>query len=903
MSILFSWLSPLRAIFMALDGIAFSLLDNAYNIVIELSKATLLNQDSIKNIINNLYILIGVIAFFRLALVLVNSIIDPEKLNEKGKGLSNIFFRVVGMVALLIVTPFLFELSYDLQGKIVGVDSGENIIFKVLLGNNNIGGENGGKALQNIAISSLITVDKRFLITNEDDNVETCKSENDTNCGFMPLTCVAVSGSSGECEMTGGYIYDSEKCISNNCQNAVEAYNKMYVNEEMSPAGLSKYAGVSLSVEGEDGVKEEVYVYNYMFLVTTAVGIFMTYIIISFAIDIAVRMFELVVLQILSPLFIATFVDPKATQSGPFKNWLSAVGKSYASLYIKLAVLALMMLLVSIGQSHIFNEMGEIGGWAKIIAVIGLLIFAKKAPKWIMDIIGIKGEDGLGGLSIGKKLGGMALAGGLATKAGRGLAAAGTGLLRGTGNHLRNKKAQRNDIADKKLGDKKARREARKQAVRDGNVGSWFSTMYDQHKGRKKAIKDAKNSGDYKGVLSKEAFGQGLTSMGAGLGSGFNAGFKAENLKGAFSAGKVSADNFKSSVGMDGSTLSERIRNTANKAGGKLVDAAFGDEGERYERADKLAKAKARKQNHTAEALSEYGDALYDGMGSYSAIAASNGKARNISDKKAIYGAILEGIKEGMANGLTKDQAMAATKANIKYDGDTLKINGNADTSRYLKIAQDNLSGAGKVDFLNKFNKEQTNTVNEYANNRQAMTDITQAMNSTKQLIENSAKAMKDAFNDIKFDSFSARVALDASTGKVKIDGSDFDFDSLGEKIGELKMTGNANDSELARLLEDKTLLDAMEQNKTYTSILDSQESEAVNLQKRNSELYVQVLGVQDKYDKETGTTKLDKDGNIIKDSGALTIAGAQDTLARDKDAISKMVEASKKKLEKEESK
>lgn len=172
MNILLSWLGPIRAIFMAIDGIAFSLLDNAYNIVVELSKATLLNQESIQNIINNLYILIGIIAFFKLALVLVNSIIDPEKLNEKGKGLSNIFFRVVGMIILLIVTPFLFELSYDLQKSIVGVDTGENIILKVLLGNNNIGGENGGKALQNIALSSLITVDEKF-------------------AEFKPLTCVA----------------------------------------------------------------------------------------------------------------------------------------------------------------------------------------------------------------------------------------------------------------------------------------------------------------------------------------------------------------------------------------------------------------------------------------------------------------------------------------------------------------------------------------------------------------------------------------------------------------------------------------------------------------------------------------------------------------------------------------
>ena len=392
MNILISWLGPLRAICMAIDRVAYSVLDNAYNLVIALSKAEFLNHDSIKSLMGNLYVLFGVVAFFRLAMVLVNAIIDPEKLNEKGKGLSNIFFRVVGMIILLAVTPFLFQMSYELQGKIVGSDTGSNLIFKILLGDKaNIDGENQGKALQNIALSSLITIDDAYA-----DNFESlqCKDNGD-----------------GTCTNQGGYTWGSE-CDWDNCEEAVSLWNDEYVNEDMSPSKLAKYAGVSKMIDGE-----EVYVYNYMMIVTTAVGIFMTYVIISFAIDIAVRMFELVVLEVLSPLFIATFVDPKSAQSGPFKNWLSAVGKSYASLYLRLAIIALMILLVSIiNQSKMFQSMGDVSGWAKIFMVIGLLIFAKKAPKWIGDMIGIKGEGGLGGLSIGKKLGGMALAGGLASK-------------------------------------------------------------------------------------------------------------------------------------------------------------------------------------------------------------------------------------------------------------------------------------------------------------------------------------------------------------------------------------------------------------------------------------------------------------------------------------------------------
>lgn len=436
MSILFSWLSPLRAICMAIDGVLYSLLDNAYDLVIKLSTAELLKHSTIKSLTGNLYIIFGVVAFFRLALLLVNAIIDPEKLNEKGKGLSNIFFRVVGMVILLAVTPFLFEMSYDLQGKLVGADASENIIFKTILGSNaNIASSddsNAGKALQNIALSSLITIDKEYLVNNKQCNV----GEND--CGFYPLTCVPNNDDEGTCTLQGGYVY-GDNCSWPNCQKAVDKYNEMYVAEDMSPAKLAAYAGTSKKIEVE-GVEQEVYVYNYMFIITGIVGVAMTYIIISFAIDIAVRMFELIVLEILSPLFIATFVDPKSAQSGPFKNWLSAVGKSYASLYIRLAIIALMVLLVSIiNQSKMFQSMGDVSGWAKIFMVIGLLIFAKKAPKWIGDMIGIKGDGGLGGLSIGKKLGGMALAGGLASKGLDKLKGQGKKTLDNTGKRVKNK--------------------------------------------------------------------------------------------------------------------------------------------------------------------------------------------------------------------------------------------------------------------------------------------------------------------------------------------------------------------------------------------------------------------------------------------------------------------------------
>ena len=109
-------------------------------------------------------------------------------------------------------------------------------------------GKNPGKAMRSIAIGSLITLDEVAL--------EQCEG-------------------GGTC--------------SNKAKEAIEAYRDMEKNGFSFPT-LSKYIGVSIK---DDDTGEVVYVYNYMFIVTFAAGIFIAYVLFSFGIDIAVRIFKL----------------------------------------------------------------------------------------------------------------------------------------------------------------------------------------------------------------------------------------------------------------------------------------------------------------------------------------------------------------------------------------------------------------------------------------------------------------------------------------------------------------------------------------------------------------------------------------------------------------------------------
>lgn len=541
MLILNLW-GEIRELFLRLDMVAFSFIDNIYSLFTAIASESLISETIVKQVLNNVYVLVGIFAFFRIAVLLINSIINPDALNKQGAGLSKIFVNTVIMLVLLVFTPTLFQMSRDLSKEVVEGNYIQKLFININDSKNTL---EPGKEMQRIAIGAVITPEEGFV----DETGE--------------ITC------SGDCE----------KALQ--CLNTINGVEGATGDECMKDNGvawgkLADYNGI----REKDANGEKVYVYNYKPLVLTVVGWTITYILLSFTFDVAKRMIELAILEIVSPLFIATIVDPKSMQTGPFKKWLKTLGNSYGGLFLRIAAISIMLLCVRL--LSYWHPAAEIGGFGKLIVLIAFLIFIRQLPKWFSNMLGMDGDGtGLGDLGIGKKIGGAALIGGLATKAGHGLAGAAPGILRGAGNHLRNKKDQRNGIVDKALGnDKKERRKARRDAFNDNGVKGWFSSADAQRKGRKAAIKNAKDSGDYKGVLSKEGWKQGGVSMAAGAIGGFTAGAKADNLKAAFGTGKIAADKFKGKVGMQGSTLFDKIKSGATDFGNKRVENAFGNDSE-----------------------------------------------------------------------------------------------------------------------------------------------------------------------------------------------------------------------------------------------------------------------------------------------------------------------------------
>lgn len=684
--ILFSWLSIPRAIGIWIDSIAFSLVDNLYDLIVEFSTLEFFSEETIKSIMQSTYTVISIFALFRIAIILVNAIINPDKLTDSKNGFLPVLRNFVLMFVLLVLTPRLFTEAYKIQSTIVE----GNYIQKLFL-RSSAKTENPGDELKKIVISSLVYPDKTFATYDVKE---------------------------------GKYIVNKD--CDGNCEKAVNAYNDdVLANKNGMFVTLSKYIGTSKKIDtNNDGDKETVYVYNYMFIVTFAAGIFITYVLVSMGLDIAIRAVELAVLQIISPLFIVTMIDPKSVQSGPFKKWLQTVGKTYVSLFIKIAILTLMIKLISIVNTASLPE--SLGFLGKLVAVLAILIFAKKAPKWIGDMVGVEGDSaGLGGL--GKKLGSAALVGGAISKGLEG--AKKFGKQKGKnflGNRVRNTAAR--------LGGMKEAHKANKELKNNPNSNQKKQSLW--RAGRAAA----KNS-------RAENWGQNSEGVLKDLGKGYMAGRmninpEAKSLNETFKEkSKLSAKGYNEKIGNTQEAIQKRKEMAENIAEAKQLynDVPLGADGDRLmvkdpngknvyvnPRGDKEINQAIGYATSNYDAFSQIGNNLINSKNGELSINANN----EVIDKngKVIANSAAEYALNNMsyAGKLSITSAVKANVANeIQLYGQYLdgKANAEAKYAQAMNVLKDNPNDANAIQMKNTaqqnitaYDKEIKNLKNKFTN-------------------------------------------------------------------------------------------------------------------------------------------------------------------------------------------
>lgn len=576
---LFSWAASaiwgkIREVLFMIDMVPYSLIDNVYNLFYSVATENLINETVVKQVLSNVYVLVGIFAFFRIAMLLINAIINPDALTKQGEGLSKIFVNTVIMLVLLVITPQLFGLSREFASKVVEGNYIQRLFINISDGKNVT---EPGDEMQRISIAAVLTLDEAV---ENDASYQNGKTKQAIQC-LNNVNSIGENDTSTEASKLG------------------EGEKECVVDGRVKWSKLASYN--SAKTNTDDG---KVFVYSYKPLVLTVTGWVIVYVLLSFTFDVAKRVIELAILEIISPLFIATIVDPRSMQNGPFKKWLKTLGNSYASLFLRLAAISIMLLCVRL--LSYWKPSADVGAFGKLIILIAFLIFIKQLPKWFSNMLGIDGDGtGLGGLGIGKKIGSAALVGGAATKLGHGLAGnavTGLGNARDTirDNHNRKKQAYSNGLS-KGLG-KKAR-EARQNWYNNNGLGG--STYAQKRQALNQARKEARKNA---GVTAGKQVGR--VAGGAIIGGieGFKAGVNADSLKAATANAKGKIGTFKGeSLGLNTDTAFKRANKKISNIYDDFSNAIYGDPAKRYEAADNLKKRKKREGMYNTSEVSKAG--------------------------------------------------------------------------------------------------------------------------------------------------------------------------------------------------------------------------------------------------------------------------------------------------------
>lgn len=392
MEMLGAWfLGIIRGLFAAIDKVVVWLIESLYDLIFQISSVQVFDNASLAAFANRITVILSIFMIFKLSLSFLNYIVNPDAMTDKSKGFSKLIQNIAVALVLLVSYQFLFDKAMELQQKIVD----NNTIPKLIIGS-------VGKNVKNSSTISF-PLFSAFVVPNNDILYSTSTDPNLTGCRSYSRY-IEGSKPSATCDLEGAEYTDN--VATDNSTVGTDANSQMdYIVEHQDTNALLDFL---LRIK-----KGDIFAFDYKFIISTICGAFAALVLLSFCMDVAVRIIKLYFLRLIAPIPIISYIDPIKGE-GIFKKWLSNVGKTYADLFIRL--IAIFFAIFIIQQVATQPALKDFNGnpidnpFVIIFIIIGALMFAKQFPKLIQDITGIS-LDGKMQLNPFKKIGEQAVGG------------------------------------------------------------------------------------------------------------------------------------------------------------------------------------------------------------------------------------------------------------------------------------------------------------------------------------------------------------------------------------------------------------------------------------------------------------------------------------------------------------
>lgn len=407
----------LRTVSFFLDEVVYGLISTFYELLIYIANVDLYtNNEVVSALVDRIYVLLGIFMLFKVAFSIIQYLIDPNAFSDSSKGFGRLLTNTLIAMVALVLTPWIFTQAFDLQSKILS----SNALGSLILGNVS-GTDNSGDSNDIATNARTMATDVQFMLFGAFYTLNT-----DSNKGGIAECAPNENGNGPSSNVFGTVDMATAKGGSDNTSCLVALNDALDKYNETKSRGVTVYSFFGQPTDNEETIDRNTrdfhafdsmlwwkpdgnnYMINYIPLISTLAGGYAALMLILFCLDVAVRAIKLLFLQMVAPIAIISYVDPKESMSNSkLGNWAKESLKTYFSLFLRLAVIFLAFRLIQmisetvlVGNNITYYDSsltpnGSMNMFVYVFLILGIFMFAKQVPQMIENIFGIKGSGEL----------------------------------------------------------------------------------------------------------------------------------------------------------------------------------------------------------------------------------------------------------------------------------------------------------------------------------------------------------------------------------------------------------------------------------------------------------------------------------------------------------------------------
>ena len=357
----------LRYLAAKICGLLYRLIAGLFELFINISKVSILSSNDIQEIYKRVTLIITIVMVFYVTFETVKYVIQPETMTDKEKGASKIITKMIISVVLLAFVPNIFSFAFQVQNTIIN----QQVIPKVILGASNAASSNPKDMGRNFAATTF-SMFYGYTYPNDPSNatneviLNSCTEKDDYWTVMWP-----GDKNDGELNTVGRNL-----CT---LKHTGKFYDIAY--------GIGEGSGV----EDPSDDDNEIPLIDFDGLLAIIVGAFMIYVLALYCIDLGTRAAQLAFLQLIAPIPIIGYLSPK--KDNMFSKWVQQCITTYLDLFLRTVLIYFVLFLCDTlntarENGSLFNGLpADSDNTLIYIAIIlGLLLFAQKAPKLLQEL-------------------------------------------------------------------------------------------------------------------------------------------------------------------------------------------------------------------------------------------------------------------------------------------------------------------------------------------------------------------------------------------------------------------------------------------------------------------------------------------------------------------------------------